>query len=203
LRPGNRGGAEVFEAGFSPDGRWLISYAGRQRAVYHSWRVGTWGSDPDRRIHERRDGIALHPAGFTADGRLIAQGIAPNQLGLADAANGRELARLTTLQPILPTPLAFSRDGTRLIAHTTQKTALVWALRWIRDELARIGLDWDAPSYPVAPTASEAPAPVPSPRPARVIGRVIDLRARRNWPRRITGSLSILMAPRPCSTAAG
>ena len=151
-----------FAAGFSPDGRWLISGMGPQWAVYHFWRVGTWDTDPDRRIDEERNGIASHPPAFTADGRLMALGIAPDQVRLADAATGRELARLTTLQPIIPTPLVFSPDGTKLIASTTRKTALVWDLRRIREEFARIGLDWDAPPYPVASAASRAPWPSPA-----------------------------------------
>jgi hypothetical protein len=126
-----------------------------------------------------RGGAEVFEAVLSPDGWLIARGIAPDQLRLAGAATGRELARLTTLQPILPAPLAFSRDGTKLITHTTRQTALVCALRWLRDELARMGLDRDAPPYPVVLTASEAPAPVPSPRPVRVIGKVIKLRARR------------------------
>jgi len=176
-RPRNRSGAEVFLAGFSPDGRWLISCAGPEQAVYHFWRVGTW--DLERRIDQERNGIAVNPPAFTADGRQMALGIAPDQVLLADAATGRELARLTTLQPIIPTPLVFSPDGTKLIASTTQKTALMWDLRRIRAQLARMGLDWDAPPYPVASAASEAPGPVPPPKPVRVVGEVIEPQARR------------------------
>ncbi len=40
------------------------------------------------------------PVVFTSDGRLMALGIAPDQVMLADAASGRELARLTTMQPV-------------------------------------------------------------------------------------------------------
>ena len=116
---------------------------------------------------------------FTGDGRLMALGIAPDQVLLADAATGRELARLTTLQPVTPTPLVFSPDGTKLIASTNQKTVLVWDLRRIRDQLAPMGLDWDAPPYPTVPAASDAAGPLPPPRPVRVVGEVIEPQARR------------------------
>ena len=66
----------------------------------------------------------------------MAVGIAPDQSLLADAATGRGLARLTTLQPVFATPLVFSPDGTTLVARTEQKTVLVWDLRRIRDQLA-------------------------------------------------------------------
>jgi WD40 repeat protein len=179
LRPKDAVSQTLFFSGFSPDGRWLISctQSDAGKRSYHFWRVGTW--DLDRQIDHERDGIAAHPPAFTNDGRLMALGIAPDQVLLAEAATGRELARLTTLQPVTPEPLAFSPDGTKLIARTNQKTALVWDLRQIRDQLAPMGLDWDAPPYPAASAASEASGPVPPPRPVRVIGEVIETQARR------------------------
>ena len=98
---------------------------------------------------------------------------------LADAATGRELARLTTLQPVTPTPLAFSPDGTKLVASTNQKTALVWDLRRIRDQLAPMGLDWEASPYSTDSTASDAAGPPPRLRPVRILGEVIEPQARR------------------------
>jgi WD40 repeat protein/Flp pilus assembly protein TadD len=179
LRPQDSVGVINPSVGFSPDGRWLVSSTGSDTGVsYHFWRVGTW--DLGRQTDQERPGVAHQPPpAFTADGRLMALGIAPDQVLLADSATGRELARLTTLQPTVPTPLVFSPDGTKLVASTGQKTALVWDLRRIRDQLAPMGLDWDAPPYPVASAASEASGPVPPPRPVRVVGEVIDPQARR------------------------
>ena len=116
----------------------------------------------------------------------MALGIAPDQVLLADAATGRELARLTTLQPVTPTPLAFSPDGTKLVARTDQKTVLVWDLRRIRDQLAPLGLDWDAPPYPTAPDCerryrSDAPAEAGTGR--RRSHRAAGTARRSNWPR--------------------
>ncbi len=96
-------------------------------------------------IEQERTGVAFHRPAFTRDGRLMAVGIAPDQILLADAATGRGLARLTTLQPVFATPLVFSPDGTTLVAKTDQKTVLVWNLRRIRDQLDPRGLDWNAP----------------------------------------------------------
>ena len=179
LRPKDAVGDTKFFIGFSPDGRWLVSctHSDAGPGSYQFWRVGTW--EPGLRIDQERNGIAGHPPAFTGDGRLMALGIAPDQVLLADAATGRELARLTTLQPVTPTPLVFSPDGTKLVASTNQKTALVWDLRRIRDQLAPLGLDWDAPPYPTAPAASDAAGPLPPPRPVRVVGEVIEPQARR------------------------
>jgi WD40 repeat protein len=159
LRPKDAVNISKFFVGFSPDGRWLVSctHIEKGESAYHFWRPGTW--DLHLRIGQERGAIAAHPPAFTRDGRLMALGISPDQVLLADAGTGRELARLTTLQPVTPSPLAFSPDGTKLVAATSQKTVLVWDLRRIRDRLATMGLDWDAPPYPVAPAASEASGP--------------------------------------------
>jgi eukaryotic-like serine/threonine-protein kinase len=179
LRPKDAVGNTKFWSGFSADGRWLISCTHRDAAFgfYQFWRVGTW--EPGLRIDLERNGTAAHPPAFTGDGRLMALGIAPDQVLLADSATGRELARLTTRQPVTPTPLVFSLDGTKLIASTNQKTALLWELRQIRDQLKPMGLDWDAPPYPTASAASDAVGPMRPQRPVRVIGEVIEPQARR------------------------
>ena len=121
LRPKELVGVLSFFVGFSPDGRWLVSSTGSDAGLiyYHFWRVGTW--EPGPRIDQERNGTAFYRPAFTGDGRLMALGIAPDQVLLADAATGRELARLTTLQPVTPTPIVFSPDGTKLIARTNQK----------------------------------------------------------------------------------
>jgi tetratricopeptide (TPR) repeat protein len=108
----------------------------------------------------------------------MALGIARDQVLLAEADTGRELARLTTLQQVTPIPLVFSPDGTKLIAATHAKTVLVWDLRRIRDKLATMGLDWDAPPYPAVSVSSDAPGPIPQPRPVRVVGEAIEIKAR-------------------------
>ncbi len=177
LRPKDAVNLTKFFSVFSRDGRWLVSctYPDGGKRTYDFWRVGTW--DLDHRIDQSHSGY--QPPAFTSDGRLMALGIAPDQVLLADASTGRELTRLTTLQPVTPTPLAFSPDGTKLVASTNQKTALVWDLRRIREQLKPMGLDWDAPPYPTASAASDAAGPLPPPRLVRVLGEVVEPRARR------------------------
>jgi tetratricopeptide (TPR) repeat protein/WD40 repeat protein len=168
-----------YFVGFSADGRWLVlcAQAKTDCHAYYFWRVGTW--ERGERIDQERNGTAWRPPVFTGDGRLMALAIAPDQVMLADAATGRELARLTTLHSVTPAPIVFSPDGTLLIAGTNQNTVLAWDLRRIRDQLAPMGLDWDAPPYPALPGSSAAPGPVPPPRPVRVAGEVIQPQARR------------------------
>ncbi|MGO9465537.1 MAG: protein kinase domain-containing protein [Isosphaeraceae bacterium] len=179
LRPNDILGAASFFVGFSPDGRWLISSTSSvSDRQYHFWHTGTW--ELGRRIDTGHRGAWFRPV-FTGDGRLMALGIAADQVLLADAATGREVVRLTTLQPVGPTPLAFSPDGTKLAASTAQKTVLVWDLRRIRDHLVPLGLDWDAPPYPssTASAAGAAAGVIPLPRTVRVVGEILEPQARR------------------------
>ncbi len=178
LRPNDAIGDTKFFVGFSADGHWLISstHPDSGRSAYHFWRVGTW--ELDHQISSERTGIPSRPPVSSGDGRLMALGI-DDAILLTDAATGRELARLTTLQPLSPAPLAFSPDGTKLIAATRRKTALVWDLRLVREQLAPLGLDWDAPPYPSASAPGAPLGPLPPPRPVRVIGEVIEPQARR------------------------
>jgi eukaryotic-like serine/threonine-protein kinase len=177
LRPNDALGDMHFFAGFSPDGRWLVSCTHSASPAFHFWRVGTW--ELGLRIVVERSGAAWQRPAFTRDGRMMALAIAPDQMLLADAVTGRELARLTTLEAVAPAPLVFSPDGTKLIAGTNQKTVLVWDLRRVRDQLAPLGLDWVAPPYPTAAAGSDVPGPAPPPRPVRVVGEVTEPQARR------------------------
>jgi eukaryotic-like serine/threonine-protein kinase len=176
LRPADAVGATTYSVGFSPDGRRLASSTHTEaKRSYHFWSVDTW--EMVLCIDQERNGVAFHSPAFTSDRRMMAMGIAPDQVLLADAATGRELARLTTLQSMTPTPLVFSPDGTKLVARTDQETVLVWDLRRIRDQLALRGLDWDAPPYPAATDSRDAVNPVSPPRPVRVISKFKDLPA--------------------------
>jgi eukaryotic-like serine/threonine-protein kinase len=179
LRPADAIGDVFFYVAFSADGHWLVSCTGSHLIglSYSFWRVGTW--ELDHQIHQERNGTARGAPAFTGDGRLMSLGIAPDQVMLADAASGRQLARLTTLQPLTPVPLVFSHDGTKLVASTRQKTFLVWDLRRIREQLIPMGLSWDAPADPIISASSGANGPGVRARRVTVVGEVIEPRARR------------------------
>ena len=119
----------VYYAQFSPDGRWLISPAGHGssgRQTYLFWKAGSW--DLGFQIDTERQATVGAVIPFTGDGRIMALRIAPDQILLADPADGREIARLTTPRAVQPYPLAFSPDGTKLVASTMDKRLLIWDL---------------------------------------------------------------------------
>jgi len=66
------------------------------------------------------------------------------------------MARLGSLTPILASWLAFSPSGTQLAVATEAHVIQLWDLRKLRQQLAELGLDWDQPPYPPAPTNAPA-----------------------------------------------
>jgi serine/threonine protein kinase/WD40 repeat protein len=120
---------------FSPDGHWLLTTGGGCRL----WKVGTW-----------EEGLSFGGglACFSPDGRLLAVGDAPGSIRLVECGSGTEVVRLDAPEPAFLTPRCFTRDGACLFAAGETGTVAVWDLRMLRRELAKIGLDWDAPVYP-------------------------------------------------------
>jgi tetratricopeptide (TPR) repeat protein len=100
------------------------------------------------------------------------------QILLAETATGREVARLSTLERLDPTPLAFSPDGTRLVATTKGRFVQLWDLRRVRGRLATVGFDLKELPEPL-PAGKDASGPLPPPRPVRVAGAVLPPQLRR------------------------
>ena len=104
------------------------------------------------------------------------------------------------MRAVQPTPLAFSPDGTKLVAATDEKTVLVWNLRRIRGQLTPLGLDWNAPSYPAFTAITlGATAVIPPPRPVRVVGEIVEPPVRRRTERAV---LDRRLAANPDDTGA-
>jgi serine/threonine protein kinase/WD40 repeat protein len=131
---------------FSPDGRWLVTDSDGGRA----YRVGTWESGP-----QLGPGT---PWDVSPDGRLVVVGQTDGIYRLVELATGRELARLEDPEQIAA-PAVFTPDGTRLVVAAADGLR-VWDLRRLRAELARLGLDWDAPPYPAATAGAPGPLEV-------------------------------------------
>jgi tetratricopeptide (TPR) repeat protein len=102
------------------------------------------------------------PWDVSPDSRLVVLGQTDGVYRLVELATGRELARLEDPDRIA-SPAVFTPDGTRLVVSAAGGLR-VWDLRRIRRELAKLGLDWDAPPYPDAAAGSPGPLEV------RVVG---------------------------------
>jgi serine/threonine protein kinase/WD40 repeat protein len=137
--------AEARHCRFSPDGRWLAT-DGEGGRVY---AAGTWEPGP-----QLGPGI---PWDISPDSTLAIMGQSNGIYRLVELTSGRELARLEDPEQNTGSA-AFTPDGTKLVVGA--KNGLrVWDLRRIRAKLAKLGLDWNAPSYP-PPTEKKNLAPV-------------------------------------------
>jgi tetratricopeptide (TPR) repeat protein len=131
---------------FSPDGKWLVTMGHGPRL----WRVPTWEAGPVLSDEEVE-------CVFAPDGRTVACGGLRGVVRLCATDSGRELALLEVPGQTTLNPKCFSRDGGRLVAHSSDGVVHVWDLRVLRARLVEMGLDWDAPSLPPAGPARPPP----------------------------------------------
>jgi hypothetical protein len=94
---------------------------------------------------------------FSPDGRTLALVHGRNSdLKLVEADTGREWATLDAGEPH-----CFSPRGNWLLTSEAEGLLRLWDLRRIRQQLATLKLDWDAPlGEPEKPFASEKPLKV-------------------------------------------
>jgi WD40 repeat protein len=100
---------------------------------------------------------ALEQARWAPDGRTLALVRGRNSdLKLVEADTGREWATLEAGEPH-----CFSPRGNWLVTSEANGLLRLWDLRRIRQQLATLKLDWDAPlGEPEKPFASEKPLKV-------------------------------------------
>jgi tetratricopeptide (TPR) repeat protein len=137
---GHNGDARVA---FSPDGRWLVLGTPRE---YRFHEVGSW--QPGRPRPRERADASVAPLAFAPDGSILAILQNPRLVQLIDVARGEELASLVSSDPWRIGHLAFSPDGSQISAACGDGVIQVWNLRYLRQQLADLGLDWDLPPYP-------------------------------------------------------
>jgi hypothetical protein len=88
---------------------------------------------------------------------LIALREGQASIHLRDLGSGELLATLQSPLRDHITDLIFSPDDTQLaVIHWGTRELLVWDLRLICEQLAKMGLDWNRPPYPPATEKTES-----------------------------------------------
>jgi WD40 repeat protein len=144
---------------FSPDGKWLAVGSSSFAGSVGVWNVGPWMPGP---TVESIAGPGIGPGNanvaFGPNSQLMAVECY-SFIRLVNPATGREVARLAIPDATQLVPQCFTPDGTRLIAFGLNNGQLyIWDLRAIREQLAELGLDRNAPTYDPAPSAELPPA---------------------------------------------
>ncbi len=114
---------------------------------YRVWATGSWeclATVPRHNARSTAPAMALAP-----DGQTVAL--------LLGREEETQLYALPSLRPLATfdegSPLCFSPDGGQLVTFDNQaKCVLNWDLRQVREELAAMRLDWEAPPPPPRPT---------------------------------------------------
>ena len=128
--------------GLSPDGRWLHYSEGKQRKRLE---IASLAEDPVR----PRSEPGLFGDAFSPDGGLRAVGDAEGMVRLLAPDAEKEIARLPSPEQGTVWATGFSPDGALLLVGGDESGALYdFDLRRIREQLAELGLDWDAAPYP-------------------------------------------------------
>ena len=124
---------------FSPNGKWLATTGDGCRL----WAIDSWEEGP-----HIGGGTAFTPVAFTPDGKILAVETGSGVVRLVDPDTGREYARLEDPNQDRAGALTFSRDGTELVTTSNDSHSIhVWDLRTIREQLSKMGLDWNLPPY--------------------------------------------------------
>ena len=136
---------DSMAVGFSPDGKWLATHGAGLRL----WAADSWQAGPQ---------IGGGAFAFSPDGRLLAVETGYGAIRLVEPDTGREYARLEDPQQDRAGWICFGPDGTRLVSICNDSQSIhVWDLSAIREQLARMELDWDLPPYPLPVPGFAAP----------------------------------------------
>jgi eukaryotic-like serine/threonine-protein kinase len=132
---------DMSSVAFSPDSRWLvIGGYDFQFLEAGAWTLG---------LHLARPPLEGFPPvmNFSRDGRIFAHAHHWRSVRLTDTATGEELATIEL--PLQIAHLSFNPDASLLaIAGESTSEFHIWNLRLVREQLARMELDWDLPPYP-------------------------------------------------------
>jgi hypothetical protein len=120
---------------FTPDGRWLVV---RSPTEFRLWAAGTWTRGPVWPVPA--GSRALARISFSPDGRILALPQTPTQFQFIDTRNFTETLSLAV--PLQTHDAVWAHSSQRLYLLAVDNRVLECNLAALRQELARLGLDW-------------------------------------------------------------
>lgn len=122
---------------FSPDGKWLLTFAVAAKLPVRRWETTNWAEAPFP------EPIVGANAAFSPDGKLVVLETGSGVARLIDAETGREHGRLEDPHQHRSSDFVFSPDGAKLVCASGDGYCIhVWDLQAIRRQLAEMNLDW-------------------------------------------------------------
>src|SRR6266568_2467796 len=143
---------ELADAEWIPDGSPCPAFEpnGRSLIITYYWNYRVWETNswtPGLRVP--RSGPDVVAMALSHRGGLVAMRSGQTSIQLRDLATGEVLATLQSPIRYHVIALAFSPDDTQLaVVHWGTRELLVWDLRLLREELAKMGMDWARPPFP-------------------------------------------------------
>jgi eukaryotic-like serine/threonine-protein kinase len=133
--------ATIFQVDFAANNRWLMCAAASDdgNRSYLAYRVGTW----ERELAQSAEMTTNLNATFSADGRLMAQTLSPDEVRIVDMGNGEEIKRLA-IRYQTGWAAAFSNDGSELVVVSGYYPVTWWNLGRLDQRLRELGLAWDS-----------------------------------------------------------
>jgi WD40 repeat protein len=128
---------QSVDVSFSPDSRWLITAEAEQ---YRFWDTES-GQLGHRIVRQGITGVPVSVA-FSRDGKTFACAWSKTVVKLLHAETLEELGLLEAPHSQMISWLAFNPAGTQLAVGTSTSTIQLWDLAALRQELARLHLDW-------------------------------------------------------------
>ena len=126
------GGAAVA---FAVNGKWLITGSSEE---FRCWDTATWKPGA---VHPKHDQI----------GNLIAMSPRGTVAAIPYASNKVKMVNAATLEDVGEpdcgphSPLCFGPDGSQFLSVNPQGYLFQWDMAWVRQEVARLQLDWKFP----------------------------------------------------------
>ena len=128
---------------FAADGRRLYTTTGRlspRGAECQSWWVDSW--EPDRAVALKRTSHSPAQLRVAADG-TVAVVFTMSDVRLLDPETLEELATLSAPEPALLQGIELGPESTPMLTSGSG-TIHIWNLQRLRQELAKLGLDWSS-----------------------------------------------------------